>query len=94
MPYIVKSYEVVGTIKENEYNFQIVKHKVKYVPAKLSEEELSNLCKNVYYGSLNIKNKNGIYEYINNICYKYDLGLTQKFDIIYYVITKRKDIPY
>ena len=92
MPYTVVGYEVVGTIKENESNLQIVKHKVKYVPAILSAKELSDLCENVYHGSLNIKNKEGLYEYIDNACYNYDIGLSQKFDVIQCIFKKRKDI--
>jgi hypothetical protein len=92
MPYIVEGYEVVGTIKENNCNLQIVNHKIKYVPAELSKEELKNICNNVYEGTLNIKNKDYIFEYIDNICYKYDLGLIQKFEIIYFVLSKRSDL--
>jgi len=92
MPYTVIGHEVVGTIKENGSNLQMVKHKVKYVPAILSARELSDLCENVYCGSLNIKNKTGLFEYIDNACYNYDLGLSQKFDVIGYVLEKRKDI--
>jgi hypothetical protein len=92
MPYIVEGYEVVGTIKENNCNLQIVNHKIKYVPAELSKEELKSLSENVYNGTLNIKNKDCILEYINNICYNYDLGLIQKFEVIYNVFEKRKDL--
>ena len=92
MSYIVKDYEIVSTIKENNCNLQIVNHKVKYVHAKLSTKDLKNLCQNVYDGTLNIKNKHGIFEYIDNICYNYDIGLIQKFDVIHYVLEKRKDV--
>lgn len=92
MTYIITGYEYVGTIEENNCNLQIINHKVKYIPTVLSKEDLKNLCDNVYYGTLNIKNKNSIFEYIDNICYNYDLGLVQKFEIIYSVMEKRIDL--
>ena len=92
MPFTVDGYEVVDTVQENGCTLQVVKHKVKYVPVVLSAKELSELCENVYHGSLNIKNKTGIFEYIDNICYSHELGLLQKFDIIYYVLAKRDDL--
>ncbi len=92
MPYVVRGYEVIGTLKENDCNLQVVKHKVEYVPVILSEEELHKLCENTYLASLNIKIKKNIFDYIDLIAKNYDIGLSQKFDIISYILERRNDI--
>lgn len=92
MPYIVKEQNVKGFIQENNCNLNLVEVKLKYVPKTISKEDLSELCNNVYNGTLNINNKYSLYDYIDNVCEKYDIDLIYKIDIICHIMKKRIDL--
>ena len=89
MPNIIEKQTIVGYKKQFGSLIPIIKTKLKYVGKKIPESEIYELIDSLYKETLNIKDKEELENYIENILYALDLDINVIIRIKINILIKR-----